>query len=222
MYRQKFLVIGMGVLGHSVAKTLSEEGGEVIALDKSPVIVDQIKDQVALAVEGDATDHKVLEQLGAPDVDAAVVCIGEEFESAVLATANLLDLGVAHVASRAHSEVSATILRRVGAHDVFFVESTMGKVVAHKLRSPTVLHEMDLGGGYRIINWKAPATMVGKTLSELALPKNFRVHVIAIRKESEEGVMETPVAQTTIGDGDLLLLSGYEKDLSRLLESHKH
>lgn len=215
------MVIGMGVLGNSVARTLAEEGGEVIALDKSPVIVDQIKDQVALAVEGDATDPKVLEQLGAADVDAAVVCIGEEFESAVLATANLLDIGVTHVAARAHSGVSATILKRVGAHDVFFVEATMGKVVAHRLRSPTVLHEMDLGGGYRIINWMAPDNMVGKSLSELALPKNFRVQVIAIRKESEDGVMETPVAQTVIGEGDLLLLSGYEKDLSGLLETWK-
>ena len=91
MKREKFLVIGMGFFGQSVAKALSEDGGEVVVIDESAILVDQVKDDVALAVEGDATDVKVLAQLGAANMDAAIVCIGEQFESAVLATANLLD-----------------------------------------------------------------------------------------------------------------------------------
>jgi len=221
MKRHKFLVIGLGVLGRAVALTLTDEGAEVIALDKSPILVDQIKDNVAVAVEGDAADPKVLEQLGAKDVDAAVVCVGEEFESAVLATANLLDLGVKHVATRANSKQAETILSRLGTHEVFRVERQIGKLVAHKLMTPTVLHEMDLGGGYRIVNWKAPTKMVGKMLSELALPKHFRVQVVAIRNEKAEATLQTPTADTVIRNEDLLLLTGYEQDLTRLFEAWK-
>jgi len=177
MRRDRFLVVGLGVLGQSVAKALTEDGADVIAVDESPFLVNQIKEHVSMAVEGNATDAKMLEQLGLLDIDAAVVCIGEHFESAVLATAHLLDLGVKHVAVRANNTIAASILNRVGAHDVFFIESAMGKVIAHKLRQPTLLTEMDLGGGYRIIQWKAPEKMLAKSIADLALPRNFRVQM---------------------------------------------
>jgi len=220
MKREKFLVIGLGSFGRSVAKELASDGGEVVAVDESPLHIDRIKDKVAAAVEGDATDIKVLEQLGAADFDAAVVCIGEHFEAAVLSTANLLDLGVPYVAARSNNAMAASILRRIGAHHVFNIESQMGSLMAHKLRQPTLITEMDLGHGYRIIQWKAPKTMFGKKLADMALPKNYRIQVIAIRNEDSED-LKTPKADTEIKSKDLLLISGYEKDLSSLFSAWK-
>jgi trk system potassium uptake protein TrkA len=77
--RKRFAVIGLGILGNSIARTLAREGAEVIAMDRNMKFVDAIKDEVTLAVQCDATDRDTLEQLGIAEVDAAMVCIGEDF-----------------------------------------------------------------------------------------------------------------------------------------------
>lgn len=221
MKRKRFLVVGLGILGESVARTLSKDGAEVIAIDSSPKLVDQIKDAVEVAAQCDVTDRTALEQLGIKEVDGAVVCIGENFESAVLATANLLDIGVKHVSARANSRLGASILGRLGVQDVFFVESAMGKVIAHRLNQPDISHEMEIGGGYRIVQWEVPQKMAGKNLYELALNKHYHVQVIAIRNEKDQRTMKTPTAETVIQKNDLLVLAGHEERLRKFYAKWK-
>jgi trk system potassium uptake protein TrkA len=216
---RRFAVIGLGILGNSIALTLAGEGAEVIVLDKSQKLIDSIKDQVSVAVQCDTTDRETLVQLGIPSVDAAMVCIGEDFQSAVLTVANLIELNVKRVAVRATNPMSASIMKRLGAHDVFFVESEMGIEIAHKLIRPTILQEMSLGGDYRIIELAAPQGFHNKTLSELELPKKFGVQVVAVRSPvpGNESPIRVPMADTRIQSGDLLLLCGHDRDLSRVL-----
>jgi trk system potassium uptake protein len=216
MKRKRILVIGLGMLGNSVAKSLHDEGAEVIALDNDPNHVDAIKDHVAVAVHGDSTQKRILEQLGVPaDIDAAIVCIGEHFESAVLATANLIDLGVKHVAVRANNEIGFKIMERIGAHDVFTVEASMGKIIAHRLMHPSISQEMEIGDGYRIVQWEVVPSVVGKNLAQLALPTNFRIQVVATKSSADGGRISLPMANSTIDPESILFLMGHEKDLQR-------
>lgn len=216
--RKIILVVGLGVLGNSVARTLAEDGAEVIAVDIDPQLVEQIKDDVDVALQLDATDPQALRQIGCDNLDAAVVCIGERFESAVLVTANLLDLGVKHVKVRANNRLTESILRRLGAHDVFFVEVAMGKVIAHRLVQPAVTHEMDLGGGYRVVRWHASPDLDGRSLMELQLPKRFEVQVIAIAPPGEDADFVRPGPETVLRRGESLLLSGHERALAKFFE----
>ncbi len=221
MDRKRFLVVGLGVLGTSVATRLAEEGAEVIVVDQSHEQVEAVRDKVAVAAIGDATDRKMLEQLGARSVDAAVVCVGENFQCAVLATVHLLELQVKHVAVRANSDLAASIMRRLGAHEVFFVEHAMGRMIAHRLANTQVMHEMDLGEGYRIVQIHAPQSMWRKSLNELSLPAKHNIQVIAVRAAKDRGAMRRPAADTIIEDQDLILISGHEDDISAFLRSSR-
>ena len=215
--KKRFAVIGLGILGNSIARTLAREGAEVIVLDKSPKLIEAIKEDVSVAALCDSTDREALVQLGISDVDAAMVCIGEDFQSAVLTTALLIDLKVRRVAVRAVNEMAASILRRIGASDIFFVESEMGVDIAHKLFRPAILQEMELGGGYRIIQWEAPKTYHGKSLAELALPRTFNVQVVAIKQATVDSAIQVPTAASVLHAGEMLLVCGHESDLHRLL-----
>lgn len=220
MKRKRILVIGLGMLGYSVAKSLHEEGAEVIALDNDPNHVEAIKDLVAVAVHGDATQPRLLEQLGVPkEIDAAIVCIGEHFESAVLATANLVDMGVAHVAARANNEIGFKIMERVGAHDVFTVEASMGKIIAHRLMHPSISQEMEIGDGYRIVQWEVVPGVVGKTLAELALPSSYRIQVVATKSAADGGRISLPTANSLVEPESILFLMGHEKDLQKFFSA---
>jgi len=218
--KKRFMIVGLGILGRALAKTLSENGCEVIAVDESRHEVELIKDFVSVAAECDATDAKALKQLGCSDLDAAVVCIGEQFESAVLATAHLLDLGVRFVAARANSPVEESILKRLGAHEIFSVESSIGKILGDKFANPSVLTEMTLEDGYKIIQWEATKKIDAKSLVELKLPATYGVQVVAIKGRAD-GAMQLPTAESVICNGDRVLILGNEEKLRNFLNHWK-
>jgi len=98
---RKFAVIGLGKLGGTVARGLSEQGGEVIAVDRDPSLVEEFKEVVDLCVRLDATDEEALKSQGIDKVDAAIVSMGDNFETAVMATALLKKLVDAEPRSQA-------------------------------------------------------------------------------------------------------------------------
>src|SRR5688572_24188075 len=102
--RHKFAVIGLGIFGNSIARTLSERGAEVLAIDNEEDHVEDIKDDVAYAVALDATDIRALESQSIQDMDAVIVAIGEDFEALLITTANLQELNVKRIITRASNK----------------------------------------------------------------------------------------------------------------------
>lgn len=60
---QQILVIGLGQFGMSLARTLSEKGAEVLAVDRRKQLVEEVAAFVAEAVAIDATDEAELVRL---------------------------------------------------------------------------------------------------------------------------------------------------------------
>ena len=114
----RFAVIGLGRFGSRLASNLAAAGAEVIAIDRSRQIVEDLRDKVTLAIALDATDEQALRIQGVDQVDCAVVGIGQDFEANALTTALLKSLGVARVVSRAGNQMQAEILTRIGADGV--------------------------------------------------------------------------------------------------------
>ena len=104
----RFVVIGLGRFGKSLATHLAAGGAEVIAFDADRRAVENIKDEVTMAVTLDATDEHALEAQNLEKVDAAIVCIGESFEANQLATLHLKNIGVKRVVAKAKPQHSAT------------------------------------------------------------------------------------------------------------------
>ena len=91
---QKFAVIGLGAFGYSLATSLASKGAEVMAIDNSERLVQEISDSVSAAVAFDCTDQKLLEAHGLGNMDLAIVAIGEDFGSNVIVTRILKDMGL--------------------------------------------------------------------------------------------------------------------------------
>ena len=94
---KQFAVIGVGNFGKYLAISLYKKGHEVLVIDKTPNLVNEIKDQVSQAVVADATDRKAMESLGLRDFDTVVICIGSVLSDSVLATLNMKDIGVRNI-----------------------------------------------------------------------------------------------------------------------------
>lgn len=103
--KKSYVVIGMGRFGTSVAERLYELGNEVLAIDTNPDKVQRMESKVTCAVVADVRDEEVLRSLGARSCDCAVVAIGSDLATCIIATLNLKDLGVPQVICKATDEL---------------------------------------------------------------------------------------------------------------------
>ncbi|MGL5440658.1 MAG: potassium channel family protein, partial [Filifactoraceae bacterium] len=94
---KSYVVIGCGRFGTSVAKTLYALGHDVMAVDQSEEIIQNISDYVTHAVQVDATDEISLKALGIRNFDVAVISIASDIQSSIMATIIIKELGVPYV-----------------------------------------------------------------------------------------------------------------------------
>ena len=100
-----YAVIGLGTFGRRVAEVISDRGGEVIAIDNDPELIDKVKDSVTQAVLLDSTDELSLANAPFDDVDVAVVAIGDNIAASILTTALLKRIGIPYILARSISEL---------------------------------------------------------------------------------------------------------------------
>ena len=71
--KKQFAVLGLGRFGRSVAKTLAENGAEVLAVDNNMELVQDISEYVTHAVMADITDEVDLRNLGLGNFDLSSI-----------------------------------------------------------------------------------------------------------------------------------------------------
>ena len=222
----KIAVIGLGRFGMELSRQLSASGVEVIAIDRNKQLVDELKDDVDVAVKLDSTDEAALKSQDVDNVDVCVVAVGEDFEAALLTTVIVKQLGVPRIICRAQTRFHADIFRQIGADEVIQPETQTGKYLARKLANPQIEDFIALAKGYTLIELKAPKAFQGKTLQDLALRGHYNVNLVAIKRVStteddgetieEVEVIGVPKAADLIQENDTLVLVGSDEALARL------
>ena len=169
MSNKQFVIIGLGRFGSSIAKTLYSLGNDVLAIDKDEDVVQEIADNVTHAVQLDATDENALKSLGIRNFDVAVVTIGDNIQSSIMATLLVKELGVKYIIAKGHSDLHAKVLYKIGADRVVLPEKDMGIRVAHNLVSSNILDYIELSEDYSVMEIQVLDEWSGKTLNELKI-----------------------------------------------------
>ena len=218
-----FAVIGLGRFGGAIARELAREGRNVLGIDNEPGKIQQLQRHIMLALQADATDEQVLEQLGLQDMDAVVVSIGTNLEASILVTTALVDLEVKRIVAKATSEEHAKVLRKIGRgvdeFHIVFPERDSGIAWAKKLLRPdNLIDESELQDGkYKEINIRCTGALTGKSLRDLDLRRRFRLNVVGVGSTNEDGSgekMNFVVDPTMVfHEGDLLRIIGATEDI---------
>ena len=203
---KSYMVIGLGRFGTEAAKKLCELGCEVLAMDISSELVQQVSNYVTHAVVANAQDKEVLRALGAKDFDCAIVSIGGSLADSILATMNLKELGVPYVVCKAHDETHREVLQKLGADQVVIPEQENAARLARSLSCPNVLDYIELSDEYGIIEVPAPKRWLDKTLKELNVRAKLGVNIIAIKRDGKINV--SPAADYQILAGDTMVVLG--------------
>ena len=213
---KNYVVIGCGRFGSSVAKTLYSLGHEVLAIDKNEEKIQNIAEQVTHAVEADCTDENVLKSLGIRNFDVAVISIGSDIQSSIMATLICKELGVQYVLYKAQNELQAKVLYKIGADRVVFPERDMGIRVAHNLVSQNVLEYIELDPHYSIAEILATSKWIGKTIGQLDLRANYGITVMAVKQGININI--SPEADDVLKAGDILVVIGKNEQINKVEE----
>lgn len=224
----KYAVIGLGEFGTAAAVALTRSGAEVIAVDTNMDRVNDVKDEVALAVRMDASHEDALHTHGIADADVLIAAIGSNFEAQVLIVVHARQCGIKKIVARATTPDHIRVLKAVGANEVFNPEEEAARWMVQRLLITNISSYFELAEGFSMVEAEAPAGIVGKTLEELNLRRKFRINLVAIKHmemgKAGERVVKTfnpvPLPTEVIQPNDVLALVGSVLDLAAFMAAY--
>ena len=224
----KYIVLGLGHFGRSLAIHLTELGHEVIAADKKLSIVEQLKDRITHTVCMDTTDREAMTSLPLKDSDAVIIAIGEDEGASLLTTALIKELQVKRIIGRVVSDLQKAVLQAMQIDEYIMPEEEAAERLALRLDNIDIVDSFKISERYSIIETKVPSRYVGMTLEEANLTNKYKVIVLTtvqsittvvkgknVQTKEASGIAKR---ETVLRDDDMLVLFGEMSDIKRLLE----
>lgn len=213
---QKIGVVGGGRFGSYLAMCLSQQGVDVLFMDRDPDVVQRIRNVVTQAVQGDASDIQALTEAGFASCDSVVVAMASNLEASILATMALKDLKVPKVIAKAASENAGKVLDRVGADQIVYPERDRAMRLARTLVARSILDYMQVSAGTGIMEIEAPDIYIGKRLAETKVRNVHGITILEIRRRQQDGSVfsiAAPGGDEVIKEGDILIIFGADEHL---------
>ncbi len=206
-------IIGLGRFGMGLALELAGAGADLVVLDRDEEKIREIREYTDNAFIVRNLDKKTLEETGIQTCDIVVLCIGEQMDTSILTTLNLVSLGISHVIAKASSAEHGEILEKLGA-DVVYPERDMAVRLANRLEASRSLDYIQLSEKLNISKLMVPEVAVGQSVQTANLRGRFGVNIIAI--ENGNTVYESVLPGYIFQSGDILFVSGTKEGLASL------
>lgn len=210
---------------------LFDDGHEVIAIDKDPIIIDSIKDYVTIAVTLDATDEHALQSQGISEVDYAVIALADDFETSIICAESLKKCGVKNIYARYQTELQMKVLALLGIKDLFNPEEKAARSMAETLSFSGMRSSFLLSDEYSVVEVTVPKRYINQTIADADLRHKYNINVITIKRPTinkdtkrvsdskSEKILGIPHGNTILKEDDIIVLFGSQTDLARFLET---
>ncbi len=225
----KYIIIGLGNFGASLAEKLTSQGNEVIGIDTRMIKVDALKEKISHTICMDATDEFTVSGLPLKDTDIVVVAIGEDQGANIMVTALFKNLEVKRLISRAINPLHEKVLKAIGVDEIVHPEEETAERWAKKLCLTGVVDSFELSEDFSIVEINLPIKYEGKKLSEINIRKKYNLLVLTTIKSSrveslvgrslkESKVQGVASADLILEKDDVLVVYGANKDIQSLLK----
>lgn len=220
----KYIIVGLGNFGASLAEKLTAKGNEVIGIDNRMNKVDLYKEKISHTICMDATDEFTVSGLPLKDTDIVIIAIGENQGANVMVTALFKNLRVKRLISRAIDPLHEKVLMAIGVDEIVHPEEETAERWAKKLCLTNVVDSFELSDDFSIIEVEIPMRFVGKTIKEIELRTKYNLLALTTIKKtevtsvvgktrSEDSVQGVASANTVLNANDIIVIYGANKDL---------
>jgi len=212
---KRFVIVGLGNFGSTVAKSLAENGHDVIAVDLDGTLIDRLAAFVSQAAVGDATDIETLQRIGAAEADAAIVSTGDDIASSILASMALKDLQVREIYVKVVSNDHARVMKRLGVTDVVFPERDTAIGLAARISGSALLNYVRLGADFSLQEMGVPLSWIGNSIRDLNLRQRHDISIVAVHDVLVDKMMSPPDPDYVLKDSDTLIVVGKDSALRK-------
>lgn len=207
------IIVGCGRVGSELARLLSNEGHDVVVIDKSKTSFERLGGTFnGLTFVGNGFDLELLKQAGIEKADAFCAVTNGDNTNLVSAQAAKRIFKVPKVIARVYDPQRAHIYAALGldviSGTVLFAAMIRDKIIESRFSS-YLIESKDLG----VIEIEVKNSLVGKTIQELNLPGEFLV--VAIKRLKE---VILPQADSVLKQKDVLMAAVKVASLNKIKE----
>jgi len=210
------IIVGCGRVGAELAKLLSNEGHNVIIVDKSQDSFDRLGDTFnGLTMAGNGFDLELLKQVGIEKADAFCAVTNGDNTNLISAQVAKKIFKVPKVIARVYDPQRAHIYAALGLDIIsgttLFASMLRDKIIESRFSS-YLIESKDLG----VFEIEVKGDLIGKTTLDINIPQEFMI--VAIRRLS--GVI-IPENSTIFKPKDVLMAIIKVTSLDKVKEKFK-
>jgi trk system potassium uptake protein len=226
----KYIIVGLGNFGASLAQKLTEQGNEVIGVDNNMGKVDAFKSKISHTICLDSTDQHTVSGLPLQDTDIVIVAIGEDQGANIMTTAVLKNLKAKRLISRAINPLHETILQAMGVDEIVHPEEETAERWAKKLCMKGVVDSFELSDEFSIVEVAVPQSFIGKTIEEVSIRQRFNLlvlttievkegkSILGVRRKIQK-VQKVATPDTVLLQDHLMVVYGSNRDIRKLIDA---
>lgn len=226
------IICGFGRMGSIVAEELLEQGHPFVVIDADEARVAEAQDAGMLAMIGNATEEDVLVEAGLNRAASLATLLPDDALNAFIClTGRDLQPGIEMIA-RGESRTAEKKLLRCGANHVVMAAAISAKRASQLILRPSAASLLRESGASEGINDElstiglqmeelhihSDSPLVGRKLEEIDIRGNRGFLIVAVRSRTGK-VAINPPCEMALSGGDVVIVVGYQEDISSLCES---
>jgi len=226
----KFIIIGLGHFGASLAEKLTLMGHEVIGIDNVMDKVEELKGKITNTICLNSKDPEAVKGLPLKNTDIVVVCIGDNEGDNIMTTALLKKMNVKRLVSRSISPLHENILEAMGITEIVRPEVEGAERWAVKLSTKGVINLFEITSEYNIVEIVVPEKFRGRSIEEIGFNKNYNIIVLTklrqVNERNQIGISTTVIkageivnAKTILYEDEIIVVYGHKNDIRRMINN---
>lgn len=226
----KFIIIGLGNFGASLAMKLTAQGNEVIGVDIKLERITALKEHITHTIAIDASDPVAFTSLPLKNTDVVIVAIGENEGANIMVTALCKEAQVKRLISRAVNNLHEKVLNAIGVSEIVHPEEETAERWSKKLCLSGLIDSFELNSNYSIVEAVVPEKYVGRSIQEIGFREHYEILVLTILKKTERDsligkskIVTTvlhgiPKPDTVLQQGEIIVIYGDNRNIKEFLK----
>lgn len=177
----KYIIVGLGNFGSTLAVNLTEMGHEVFGVDARFDVIEKHKDKISHVVALDTSQALAYTSMPIKDADAVVIAIGEDVGANIVTTALMKQHQAKQIISRSINPVHLAVLESMGIETIFNPEEIAANLFAKQLEMKGVLDSFELADNCSILEIKVPDRYLGKKVKDVDFETIYGIRLLALK-----------------------------------------
>lgn len=187
------IVVGGGKIGFYLAKTLLNEGHEVLIIEKDPARCDAICEELgSIAMRGDGCEARTLADVGTERADMFIAVTDEDEDNLVACQVAKHKFNVPRTIARINNPKNEKIFKKLGIDVTVSSTNIILEHIQEEVPTHPLVHLLTLkGGNLEVVEIKVPpnSPIAGKRMKEIRLPADC---VVALMVGKWGAIVPTP------------------------------